>query len=1159
MTSSDSHKPRRLPTPEQPDKRSFYALAPVVFLTYFVDNAYRMVAWFYLGAMATAAAGSEDLYRTYTTVAFTAPFLLLSLFAGQLADRFSKQRVVIGAKVLEVLLLLAGGYWLYVTQWKWGALVILFLLASRAALFGPSAYGLIPEVMPERRLSWANGLLEGLSYLAMILGSALGGVLFDALGRGETPRADLPVLVLGGISFIGLLTSFWIRKIPAAEPSRRLVPVPIRDLKANLHRICSQRGLFWAVMGNWAWWGMAVLAMVTAAKIGEDTLGLNSFQTSRLFIAVGLGVGLGSFIAGIVSRDKIELGLVPLCGMLMGFSCFLVYVFPLTELGQALAIGLVGFFAGGFIVPLKAFIQFHAPPESRGGILGTINLFQYAFVLLSGGLLYWVLTDLLGLEGRAVFSVLGVMAFGVGLFSLKLLPTAGLRLVLFLFTSTLYRVKVEGRERVPQQGGALLVCNHMSYADALVIISSIDRPIRMIMYEEIYNHPLVLPFAKLSGAIPVSSRMGPRDLIRTMQIASDAIRAGDLVGIFAEGQITRTGQLLPFRKGLERIMKDTDAPIVPMHLDRMWGSLLSYSGKRWLVKMPRRIPYPVTVSFGTPLPSTTPAVAVRKAVQELASEAWVHRREDARLLHHEAFITARRRPFDRAMYDLRQPNGMRRSMFAGATVAFAKLLNRTCQPRARVGVCIPPSIGGAIVNHALLLSGRVPVNLNYTVSKEVLDFIEKDAELDAIIASREFVEKLNLDLPGRVLCVEDLRKEISRSAILLGLAQAMTMPLRWLERLCGAPADRSVDDLATVIYSSGSTGNPKGVMLSHWNIFSNLEALGQVFSLARRDTILGILPFFHSFGTMSGLFLPHALGIGVVYYPNPLDANAIGELVRKHRVTMMVATPTFLQGYLRRVESGDFGSLQIVLAGAEKLRPSLAAAFEEKFGLRPMEGYGCTECSPAVTVNTQDFRAPGLYQRGAKSGMIGHPLPGVSIRIVAPETMKPLPEGEEGLMLVKGPNVMLGYLNQPEKTAEALRDGWYVTGDIARIDSDGFVEITDRLARFSKIGGEMVPHGRVEEALNSALDLAESAFAVASIPDEKRGERLVVLHTVSEEDARRAHEEVSRSGSLPNLWLPRTGDYFRIDAIPVLGTGKMDLRALREVALERTGAAADGA
>ena len=380
---------------------------------------------------------------------------------------------------------------------------------------------------------------------------------------------------------------------------------------------------------------------------------------------------------------------------------------------------------------------------------------------------------------------------------------------------------------------------------------------------------------------------------------------------------------------------------------------------------------------------------------------------------------------------------------------------------------------------------------------------------------------------------------------------AKFLPVHLLESALGS-SRKSLDELATVIFSSGSTGEPKGVMLSHYNIGANIEQMEQVFNLGGHDCILGILPFFHSFGFTGTLCLPAVLGVGVVFHPNPLDSKTIGPLVREHRVTFLLATPTFLQIYLRGCSAEDFGSLRLVMTGAEKLPDRLATAFEEHFGIRPLEGYGCTECAPVVAVNTFDFRSAGFRQVGAKRGKIGHPLPGVSVRIVdvnEPWNGKMLPLGESGLMLVSGPNVMLGYLGKPEKTAEVLRDGWYCTGDVAALDEDGFLQITDRLNRFSKIGGEMVPHIKVEEKLHELAAATEQTFVVTGVPDEKKGERLVVLHKLAEKDLPACLEKFAAS-DLPNLWKPKADAFCRVEQFPLLGTGKLDLRKVKEMAAQ---------
>jgi acyl-[acyl-carrier-protein]-phospholipid O-acyltransferase/long-chain-fatty-acid--[acyl-carrier-protein] ligase len=424
----------------------------------------------------------------------------------------------------------------------------------------------------------------------------------------------------------------------------------------------------------------------------------------------------------------------------------------------------------------------------------------------------------------------------------------------------------------------------------------------------------------------------------------------------------------------------------------------------------------------------------------------------------------------------------------------------------------------------------------------------RQCELKTVVTSRLFLEKAKLDPPGELIYAEDLAENPRLGEKLAALLAAKLFSARLLELFLGVSHPPNLDDTATIIFSSGSTGEPKGVVLSHFNLASNVEQIEQVFHLHDGDRILGILPFFHSFGFTGTLCLPPLTGIGVVFHVSPLDAQVIGGLVSKYSVSMLLSTPTFLNSYARRCPPEAFGSLRIVMAGAEKLPERIAQSFEDHFGIRPLEGYGCTECSPVVAVNTYDFRAAYFRQIGAKRGTIGHPLPGIGVRIIDPESGETLPVDKPGLLLVCGPNIMVGYLNRPDKTADVLKDGWYNTGDIATVDEDGFLRITDRLSRFSKIGGEMVPHIKVEEKLHELLQADGQVLAITAIPDEKKGERLIVVHTLSEDVLHDCVERLSKS-DLPALWKPKPDQFLHVEQLPYLGTGKLDLRKLRELAL----------
>jgi len=1141
--------PDAAPSRSAPSLRGFWSLILTQAQGAFSDNALKNLVIFIIIGLGLSQQERDKLVPLVGAL-FAVPFVLFSMAGGFLADRFSKRSVTIGTKVLEiavVLVALAG----LAAQNLSVCLIAIFLFSTQGALFGPAKYGLLPELVPQPRLSWANGIIELGTFLSIIGGTVAGGWMAEAF-RGRQAWSGGILLVLAAL---GLFTSMGVGRVPAADPARKFQWNFLGDLWQQVQYIRGDRTLFLAVAGNTYFWFLGALLQSAILIYGSDVLHLSETRGGFLMAALGVGIGLGSFAAGYLSGNKIEYGLIPLGALGMtSFGAALARA-ELTFASVLSLLALLGFFAGFAVVPLNALIQ-HRPDESRkGGVIAASNLLSFVGIFIASGV-YYLLAVPLKVTPHGIFAVGAALTLASTAYAIWILPDALVRFLLWLLTHTLYRIRVVGRDNIPEKGGGLFVCNHLSFVDALLLSAATDRPIRFLMFKDIYEHPAVYPLAKLMRSIPVSAKQRPREMIRSLREASDAIQAGEMVCIFAEGQITRVGQLLPFRRGLERIMKGVEAPIVPVALDGVWGSIFSFERGRFLWKFPRRIPYPVTVSFGAPLPATATAFDVRAVVQQLQSDAWEHRKSQMPLLHRSFVHSARRHPFRFAMADGRDT----RVTFAVAltrAIFLARRLRATWQGQRMVGLLLPPSVPGALVNFAALLCGKVPVNLNYTAADEALASCAQQCKIETVVTVRAFLEKLKLTVPGRAVYLEDLAANPTLGEKLVAMAMAWLLPVRMLERALGLTRKPSPDDLATIIFSSGSTGDPKGVMLSHYNVAANVEQLGQTFLLGRKDRILGILPFFHSFGFTGTLFLPAALGIGVVYHPNPLDSRAIGALVSSYSVTFLLATPTFLQAYMRRCPPEDFGSLQFVLAGAEKLPERVGLAFEDTFGIRPMEGYGCTECSPAVAVNTRDFRSAGFRQVGGKRGKIGHPLPGVSVRVVDIETGSPQAAGQPGLLEVRGPNVMVGYLGRPEKTAEVLRNGWYTTGDVALIDEDGFLQITDRLSRFSKIAGEMVPHVKIEEKLHELAEKTEQCFAVTGVPDARKGERLIVLHTLPPEKLQPCLEKLPQSG-LPNLWIPRASQFLCVEAIPYLGTGKLDLRRIRDIAMSLAKEAPEG-
>ena len=1123
--------------------RGFWSLFITQFQGAFSDNTLKWLAIFFITGLNLPAEKSDRLVGIVGAL-FALPFILFSMAGGFLADRFSKRTVTIGVKAFEIFVMFLALVGL-ATQHLYLTIFCVLLMGVHSAIFGPSKYGLLPELLPERKLSWGNGVLELGTFIAIIGGTVAGGWLCKTF----SVQPEWSGVILIALAVVGLITSFGITKIPAADPTRKFHANFIADLWQQTRLIRRDRALKLAVIGNTYFFGIAALIQLLIVIYAKDVMGIaDPTRSSYLQAATAIGIGLGSFAAGILSGGKIETGLIPLGAVGLTICAALLGRTGLSFGAVATDLAALGFFGGFFIVPISALLQHRPSNDQKGRVLAAANLLSFVGIFLASGIFY-LLTSVLKLSPPAIFLIVAVATLAATIYLLNLLPNALLRFVLWCVTNSIYKIRTVGRDNLPARGGALLVCNHLSFADALLLIASVDRPIRFLMFKDIYESRWIKPFAKILEAIPVSSEQRPRELIHSLQAASDAIRNGELVCIFAEGQITRIGQLLPFQRGFERIMKNVDAPIIPVALDGLLGSPTSFEHGRMVRRFPQRIPHPVTVSFGQAMPANAAPIEVREAVQALIADAWSFRRDRMEPMPRNFVRSARRHP--RRFFMTDQTSG--KINFGTAlvkTIFLARRLKKVWRGQEMVGLFLPPSVPGALVNYAAFLCGKVPVNLNYTLSETTIAACAKQCGLKTVITSRKFLEKIKLTPPGELIYLEDVAANPTAIEKIAAFLLAKLAPFRLLKKMAGQEKEVALDDLATVIFSSGSTGEPKGVMLSHYNILSNLQQFSHILNFTHRDRLLGILPFFHSFGFTVTLCMPAEIGAGVVFHPNPLDARTVGTLVRENAVTILLATPTFLQIYLRGVPSGDFGSLQLVIVGAEKLTERLADAFEQYFGLRPLEGYGTTECAPAVAVNIMDFRAAGFHQIGGKRGKIGRALPGMIARLADPENPwdgRKVAVGEPGMLLVRGPNVMRGYLGLPEKTADVLRGGWYCTGDVATLDEDGFLQITGRLSRFSKIGGEMVPHLKIEEKLQELAGVAETVFVVSSVPDEKKGERLIVLHKLAENDLQACLEKFAAC-DLPNLWKPKADAFFRVENFPLLGTGKLDLRGVKELA-----------
>lgn len=1113
----------------------FFAFFWTQFLGAFNDNFLKIVVSFV--ALDLAVSGGPG-YVEIIAFLFILPSALFSGYAGHLADVYSKRSILVAVKMFEIAIMVLA-IAAFFTGHLESMLALVFLMGLHATFFSPAKYGILPEMLPDKDLSRGNGLLEMSTFMAIILGTSVGSAIFS-VWKNHLPL--IGVLMLA-IAVLGMLTSLGIARVPPSGAAKLFLLNPFGEIAEGLRRLRRDKPLWLTVIGISYFWFLGALVQINMLFFGKELLQLDEFHIGLLGTFLAIGIGVGSLAAGRLSGDHVELGLVPLGSVAMGIFLGLVALAAPSYTRTAAALVGLGFSAGLFAVPLNAYLQQKAGREEKGQLIATNNFMNTIGIVLAAAI-HWLFKTPLQFTPETIILLTGLLTLGGTIAILYFLPDYFVRLILWLFTHTVYRMKIVGAENIPLNGPALLVSNHVSFVDAFMVGGAVPRLVRFMLHREYYDLNGLNWFFRLMHSIPVSAT-NRRDIVQSLKHARNELDKGHVVCIFAEGAITRTGRLLPFKRGFEKIVEGTNVPVIPVHLDQLWGSIFSFKDGRFFWKWPKQMFYPVTVSFGPPLPSNASVHEVRSAIAELESHAFEHRPSAADLLHTKFIQAAKRHWFAFCMADTTGTELNYGKTLIGSLV-LSRWIKKRCPAESMVGVLLPASAGGSLANIAILLAGKVPVNLNFTAGREAMAAAVEQCQIKTILTSRIFLAKANVEKSPGMVFFEEIRKEFSSAQKIAAAVKAFLLPASWLNRRYFST--QRPNDLATVIFSSGSTGAPKGVMLSHHNIVSNVEAISQVIQFTPHDRIMGVLPLFHSFGFTGTLWLPLLADFGVVYHPNPTDAKTIGETVRKYEATLLISTSTFFAGYLRRCTKEEFASLRYVIAGAEKLREPVVQGYKEKYGITILEGYGCTELAPVVSVNTNDVDYRSEKQIGHKPGTVGQPLPGVAVKIVDRDSEHPLPPGEEGLLLVKGPNLMLGYLGQPSLTDQALRNGWYVTGDIAVLDEDGFIRIVDRISRFSKIGGEMVPHVKVEETINEVLGSA--AAAVTALPDEQRGEKLVAFYAQNGISREELWDKLNRSG-LPKLWIPKRENLYAIDSLPLLGSGKVDLREIKAMAQER--------
>ena len=1031
--------------------RSFLALLVTQFLVALNDSMFR---WLVVPI-------GKDLIGTDRALAlggalFLLPFVVFTSLAGYLADRYSKRSVIVGCKVAEFVIMLWGVLAILSGNVVW-MLVVLFAMGTQSALFSPAKYGSIPEMVRHDRISAANGWIGMSTMLAVIMGTVAGGYLYDwttlqpagANGVSEAPgqyRWWISAAALLGVAGLGWLASLFLGRLSAANPSRPFPRNPAGQTGRDLAALFASRPLLMAALGSAFFWSMGVLVQLNIDKFARPGLVEDQQYVGYLLAIMTLGIGVGSVLAGLASRGHVEVGLVPLGALGMVLALTLLTTVPPGDgqpfSGPYLWAGLwllgLGVAAGLYDIPLLAFLQDRAPVESRGRVLAAYNFVAFSGMLIASTV-FWVLASPLDLSARQIFLACGLAMAAAALLAAWLVPLAATRVVFGVLIRLLYRIRVRGLENVPRQGGAMLVCNHVSWLDGILFGYLCPRRIYMLADVSNLKAPFIRRLVK-DGEVIQFSPGQRRSVIQAVREVRQRLERGQLIGIFAEGGISRTGQIAGFNAGFLTMLKGTGAPVIPVSLYGLWGSIFSFSGGRFFTKRPRLRRLRISLDFGTPIPQPTDVQTVRQAVQYLATQASLRPEHQPLVPARQLLRVCRRDGWRSKVADA---SGQELS---GARLLTQALLVRRLLRRAipaderRVGLALRPSLAAVIAHAALALDRRVTINLPPDLpSDQTRSRLQQAGGRWLLTRREELPEQQGQSLAEPILDWHDLLAGATPADRTIAWFQARLLPAAWSERILALPRIRPEDPL-TVLWPEDAAETARGVELSQRNIAANAQACAEALQVDRYDVLLGVRPFWCADGFTLTLWATLLGRHRAVFVERPEDRQQLADVCGQHRPTLLLATPHLLQHYTQTMHPDAFRSLQCVLTCHHGLAPETCDGFAQRFGVRPYTGYGQVELSPVASLNVPP-RGNGQWQPSAREGSVGWPLPAVTARIVEPETGSDQPVGHAGLLLVAGPNVMRGYVENAQPIEQPIRDGWFHTGRHARIDTDGFLHL----------------------------------------------------------------------------------------------------------------------
>ncbi|MEM7633463.1 MAG: acyl-[ACP]--phospholipid O-acyltransferase [Pseudomonadota bacterium] len=1133
------------------DNSQFALLRSKRFLPLFVtqalgalnDNVYKNALAILLVYRIAAEAGlNAAVMATAAGGVFILPFFLFSATAGQIADKFDKAGLIRKIKLAEIVIMTLGALALFAGH-VWSLFGVLFLMGTQSAFFGPLKYSILPVHLKERQLIGANSLIEAGTFLAILAGTIAGGLLVLTT-YGISVVSGL-VLMLAGL---GYAASRFIPDAPAAAPDLKINWNVVAESWRMVSKAASVRFSRLTILGiSWFWLVGATLLSLFPA-IASDLLKGDETVVTLFLVLFTVGIAIGSMLCNRLLRGQVTaihapFGALGITIFIADFSFALMNYQPAangelvggltflsdwTNLRMMLDLIGVALCGGIFIVPLYAILQARSDDEDRSRTIAANNIVNAFFMTAGAG----VVAALIGAGVSIPVVLLGIAAinFIVAIYVCVLLPDQLIKTFLIGILKLFYRVEVKGLENYEKAGKrAVIVVNHVSFLDPVLLAAFLPVKPLFAVNTHIANAWWVKPFLRLVDAFPMdpTNPMAAKALVREVKQDKHCV-------IFPEGRITVTGALMKIYEGPAMIADQADADLVPVRIDgaqytffsRLKGTLRA----RWFPK--------ITLTIMPPRKLEVPEGLVGKSRRRHAGQQLYDVMSDM------IFETCnRRRTLFDALLEAKVVHGGKHAILEdiersalgyGKLALGARIMGRKlagyCGKGERVGLMVPNSVGAVVTFFALQSQGRVPAMLNFSTGLANMQAAITAADIRTVITSRKFIEVAKMEdtvaafeKSVKVVYLEDIKSSIGGWDKALAL---ITAPLAGIahSRLAIAP-----DDPAVVLFTSGSEGTPKGVVLSHSNLLANCYQLGARVDFNPRDIVFNALPVFHSFGLTGGTLLPVLAGVKTFLYPSPLHYRIVPALVYDTNSTIMFGTDTFLAGYARSSDPYDFYSVRYAFAGAEKVKDETRKVWSEKFGIRIFEGYGATETSPGISTNTaQHFKA----------GSVGRFLPGISYEL------QPVPGIEEGgRLVVRGPNVMLGYLRAENPgVLEKTDDQTYDTGDIVDVDEQGFITILGRAKRFAKIAGEMVSLTAVEAQASTLWP--DNMHAVVSIPDARKGEQLVLV-TDNAKAKRDALQNHCKKQGLGELMVPKT--IMSVKSVPVLGTGKTDYVGVGEL------------